>query len=37
LEKAKRLKNGDKYAFVNPDEWAAYCEWVIENCKNIEL
>ena len=37
LEKAKRLENGDKYAFVNPDEWAAYCEWVIENCKNIEV
>lgn len=36
-DKAKRLETGDKYAFVNPDEWSGYCEWVIENCKNIEL
>ena len=36
LEKAKRLETGDKYAFVDPCEWATYCEWVIENCKNIE-
>ncbi len=36
-DKAKRLEKGEKYAFVNPDELAAYCEWVIENCKNIEM
>lgn len=35
LEKAKKLKK-DKYAFVNADEWRIYCEWVINNCKNIE-
>ena len=36
LGKAKRLKNGESDAFINSDEWAKYCEWCIENMKNIE-
>ena len=30
-EKAKKLKNGDKYAFVDPDEWQEYNLWCIDN------
>ena len=35
VEKSFKIFEGDKYAFVAPDEWSAYCERVIENCKNI--
>lgn len=34
-EKAEKLKNGDKYAFVDPDEWAKYNLWCIENLENM--
>lgn len=34
-EKAEKLKNGDKYAFVNPDEWRQYNLWCIENLENM--
>jgi len=34
-EKAERVKNGDAYAFVNPDEWEKYNLWCIENLNNI--
>ena len=34
-EKADRVRSGDKYAFVNPDEWAPYCLWCIENLNNM--
>ena len=34
-EKAKRLKSGDTYAFVNPDEWEKYNLWCIENLENM--
>ncbi|MBQ4629362.1 MAG: MBL fold metallo-hydrolase [Clostridia bacterium] len=34
-EKAKRVKNGDVYAFVNKDEWTKYNLWCIENLNNM--
>lgn len=34
-EKADRVRAGDKYAFVNADEWAPYCLWCIENLNNM--
>ena len=34
-EKADRVRAGDKYAFVNPDEWSPYCLWCIENLNNM--
>ena len=34
-EKADRVRSGDKYAFVNPDEWSPYCLWCIENLNNM--
>jgi len=36
LGKAGRIKNGEIDAFINPKEWGAYCEWCIDNMKNIE-
>ena len=36
LLKADELRNGNRYAFVDPNEWRACCEGVIETCKNIE-
>ena len=29
------LKNKTKKAFVNPDEWSAYCKWAKENMENM--
>jgi metallo-beta-lactamase class B len=34
-EKADKVRAGDKYAFVNPDEWSPYCLWCIENLNNM--
>ena len=34
-EKAELVKNGDKYAFVNEDEWNPYNLWCIENLENM--
>lgn len=34
-EKADRVRAGDKYAFVNLDEWAPYNLWCIENLNNM--
>ena len=34
-EKADEVKNGDVYAFVNPDEWNKYNIWCIENLNNM--
>jgi metallo-beta-lactamase class B len=34
-EKADRVRAGDKYAFVNPEEWSPYCLWCIENLNNM--
>ena len=34
-EKAARVKNGERLAFVNPDEWQAYNLWCIENLENM--
>ena len=34
-EKAEKVKNGDVYAFVNPDEWNKYNIWCIENLNNM--
>ena len=34
-EKAKRLANGDKYAFVDGEEWKKYNLWCIENLRNM--
>ena len=36
LDKAERIKNGEKDAFIDTAEWKKYCEWCIENMKNIE-
>lgn len=36
LIKEERVKNGDRDAFINPDEWVPYNEWCIENLKNVE-
>jgi len=36
LGKYERLINGEKDAFIDPDEWTAYNEWCIENLKNVE-
>jgi len=33
--KAQRLKSGDEYAFVNPDEWSKYNLWCIDNLNNM--
>lgn len=35
IGKAKRLENGDKYAFVNPNEWHIYNLWCIKNLENM--
>ena len=34
-EKAERVKAGDEYAFVNPDEWCKYNLWCIKNLNNM--
>ena len=34
-KKAELVKNGDKYAFVNPEEWNPYNLWCIENLENM--
>ncbi len=34
-EKATRVKNGEAYAFVDPDEWKEYNIWCIENLENM--
>ncbi len=37
-EKAEKVRNGEEYAFVNPDEWAKYNLWCIKNLeKMIEM
>jgi hypothetical protein len=33
--KAKLVSEGKKDAFVNPDEWKAYCLWAKENMYNM--
>lgn len=33
--KAELVKKGDKYAFVNADEWGPYNLWCIENLKSM--
>ncbi len=35
IEKAKMLNEGNRYAFVNSDEWNAYNLWCISNLKNM--
>ena len=35
LGKARRIENGEKYAFVNPDEWNSYNLWCIKNFENM--
>ena len=35
MEKAQMLKDGNLYAFVNPNEWQAYNLWCIENLENM--
>ena len=34
-KKAELVKNGDKYAFVNAEEWGPYNLWCIENLENM--
>lgn len=34
-ERYKELINGNKKAFVNPDEWSVYCKWAKENMENM--
>ena len=34
-EKADRVRAGDKYAFVNPDEWSPYCLWCIDHLEDV--
>lgn len=35
LGKAEKLKKGETDAFINPEEWAPYNEWCIENLNNM--
>ena len=35
IGKAKRVKNGEKDAFIDHEEWGKYNKWCIENMKNI--
>lgn len=35
LEKREKVLSGDKYAFVNPDEWAEYNIWAKQNLLNM--
>ena len=35
IEKAQMLKNGMKYAFVDPCEWEKYNLWCIDNLNNL--
>lgn len=34
-EKALKVKNGEAYAFVNPNEWEKYNIWCIKNLNNM--
>lgn len=34
-EKAKRVENGDKYAFVDPEKWVKYNEWCIQHLEGL--
>ncbi len=34
-EKSARVKAGEKYAFVDPEEWQQYNLWCIENLENM--
>ena len=34
-QKAQRVKEGDRLAFVNPDEWRPYNLWCIENLNKM--
>lgn len=34
-EKAEKVRNGEEYAFVNPDEWEKYNLWCIENLEKM--
>ena len=34
-EKALKVKNGDSYAFVNPDEWKPFNLWCIKNLEDM--
>ena len=35
LEKAERIAKGEKYAFINPDEWCKYNLWCIQNLNKM--
>ncbi len=35
LEKAQMIKDGNLYAFINPDEWQSYNLWCIKNLENM--
>lgn len=35
IEKAQRIKDGDKLAFVNPDEWIPFAQSCIENLEDM--
>ena len=35
LEKSQMIKDGNLYAFINPDEWQSYNLWCIENINNM--
>jgi hypothetical protein len=34
-KKAEMLTKGDKYAFINPEEWKEYNLWCIENLNKM--
>ena len=34
-EKAEKVRNGEEYAFVNPDEWKKYNLLCIENLEKM--
>ena len=35
LQKANMIKNGNRHAFINPNEWQPYNLWCIENLENM--
>lgn len=35
LQKAEKIRLGDKNAFIVPDEWVHYAKWCIDNYKNM--
>ncbi len=35
LEKAQMIKDGNLYAFINPNEWQPYNLWCIDNLENM--